>query len=58
MSERILIVEDEQKISRVLQLELDYEGYETIVAANGKQALEYIEAEEWGLILLDIMILN
>lgn len=58
MPERILIVEDEQKISRVLQLELDYEGYETIVAANGKQALEYIEAEEWGLILLDIMILN
>ncbi|CEI82500.1 putative transcriptional regulatory protein YkoG [Oceanobacillus oncorhynchi subsp. incaldanensis] len=56
MQERILIVEDEQKISRVLQLELEYEGYETIVAADGKQALEYIEAEEWSLILLDIMI--
>jgi len=56
MPERILIVEDEQKISRVLQLELEYEGYETIVAADGKQALEYIESEEWGLILLDIMI--
>ncbi|GIO24346.1 response regulator transcription factor [Oceanobacillus sp. J11TS1] len=56
MSERILIVEDEQKISRVLQLELDYEGYETTVAADGKQALEYLEAEEWGLVLLDIMI--
>ncbi|MFD1415186.1 response regulator transcription factor [Oceanobacillus jeddahense] len=56
MAERILIVEDEQKISRVLQLELDYEGYETTVAADGKQALEYIEAEEWALILLDIMI--
>lgn len=56
MPERILIVEDEQKISRVLQLELDYEGYETVVAADGKQALEYIETEEWGLILLDIMI--
>ncbi|WP_080875369.1 response regulator transcription factor [Oceanobacillus timonensis] len=56
MGERILIVEDEQKISRVLQLELDYEGYETTVAADGKQALEYIEAETWALILLDIMI--
>ncbi|MFD1067106.1 response regulator transcription factor [Oceanobacillus locisalsi] len=56
MAERILIVEDEQKISRVLQLELDYEGYETTVAADGKQALEYIEAKEWGLVLLDIMI--
>ncbi|GEN88229.1 response regulator transcription factor [Oceanobacillus sp. FSL W8-0428] len=56
MSERILIVEDEQKISRVLQLELDYEGYETTVASNGKQALEYLESQEWGLVLLDIMI--
>ncbi|GGP14813.1 response regulator transcription factor [Oceanobacillus neutriphilus] len=56
MSERILIVEDEQKISRVLQLELDYEGYETTVASNGRQALEYIEKEVWGLVLLDIMI--
>ncbi|BAC12550.1 two-component response regulator [Oceanobacillus iheyensis HTE831] len=56
MAERILIVEDEQKISRVLQLELEYEGYESEVASNGKDALNKIEQENWDLVLLDIMI--
>lgn len=56
MTDRILIVEDEQKISRVLQLELEYEGYETKVASNGKEALEYMEQEDWSLALFDIMI--
>ncbi|HEY4624227.1 MAG TPA: DNA-binding response regulator, partial [Solibacillus sp.] len=31
----ILIVEDEQQIARVLQLELSFEGYETIVTHTG-----------------------
>ncbi|MHA6253032.1 response regulator transcription factor [Oceanobacillus sp. CAU 1775] len=53
---RILIVEDEQKISRVLELELTYENYETEVIDNGKDALRLIEAGNWDLILLDIMI--
>ncbi|MDY0410437.1 response regulator transcription factor [Virgibacillus soli] len=52
----ILIVEDEQKLSRVLQLELEYEDYETEVADNGKDALELIESREWDLVLLDIML--
>ncbi|GLO64928.1 MULTISPECIES: response regulator transcription factor [Oceanobacillus] len=56
MAERILIVEDEHKISRVLQLELEYEGYESEVASNGKDALEKIEQGNWDLVLLDIMI--
>lgn len=53
---RILIVEDEQKISRVLELELKYENYETEVIDNGKDALKAIEEGEWDLVLLDIMI--
>lgn len=32
MAERILIIEDEQNIARVLELELQFEGYETGVA--------------------------
>ncbi|MCC2252382.1 MAG: response regulator transcription factor [Bacillota bacterium] len=52
----ILIVEDEQKLSRVLQLELEYEQYVTEVAANGKDALQLIEAKDWDLVLLDIML--
>lgn len=53
---KILIIEDEQKLSRVLQLELEYENYETGVADNGKDALRLIEEENWDLVLLDIMI--
>ncbi|WP_284141740.1 MULTISPECIES: response regulator transcription factor [unclassified Virgibacillus] len=53
---KILIVEDEQKLSRVLQLELEYEDYLTTVAADGKEALRKIEEQEWDLVLLDIML--
>src|SRR5699024_6235426 len=52
----ILIVEDERKLSRVLQLELDYENYHTEIADNGKEALDLIEEKDWDLVLLDIML--
>lgn len=53
---KILIVEDEEKLSRVIQLELQYENYETKIANNGKEALRYMEEQTWDLVLLDIMI--
>src|SRR5690625_1494727 len=53
---KILIVEDEEKLSRVLELELTYENYETKIANNGKDALLLMEKEAWDLVLLDIMI--
>lgn len=57
MSKRsILIVEDEQKLSRVLELELNYENYETAIANNGKDALRLMEENDWDLVLLDIML--
>jgi DNA-binding response OmpR family regulator len=57
MSEaQILIVEDEPKISRVLQLELEYENYHTEITNNGKDALRLLKEKEWDLVLLDIMI--
>ncbi len=52
----ILIVEDEQNLSRVLQLELQYENYITEIADNGKVALRLMEKQAWDLVLLDIMI--
>lgn len=52
----ILIVEDEEKLSRVLQLELEYENYRTHITDNGKDALRLMEEKEWDLVLLDIMI--
>ncbi|MBP3950203.1 response regulator transcription factor [Bacillus suaedae] len=57
MSEpQILIIEDEPKISRVLQLELEYENYVTEIANNGKDALRLMKEKDWDLVLLDIMI--
>lgn len=52
----ILIVEDEQKLSRVLQLELEYENYATEIANNGEDALRVIKEKDWDLVLLDIML--
>lgn len=54
--ERILIVEDEVKISRFLQLELQYEGYEIEQAYDGREGLDKALNGKYDLILLDIML--
>ena len=56
MDKRILIIEDEEKIARVLTLELNHEGYQTESAFTGKTGLERAEAQDWDLILLDVML--
>lgn len=56
MAERILIIEDEKNIARVLELELNYEGYETAVAHTGSVGLIKFREQEWDLVLLDLML--
>ena len=56
MSERILIVEDEEKLSRFVELELSFEGYEIQKAADGRTGLEMAESQNFDLILLDVML--
>lgn len=56
MAERILIIEDEINIARVLELELKFEGYETAVAHTGSEGLIRFREEEWNLVLLDLML--
>lgn len=53
---KILIVEDDEKIARVIQLELEFESYEVSNAYTGKEALDKYEEESFDLILLDVMI--
>lgn len=53
---KILIVEDDEKIARVIQLELEFESYDVTNAYTGKEALELYEKEAFDLILLDVMI--
>ena len=53
---RIFIVEDERRIARFLQIELEHEGYETATEDNGQRAFERIGQEKFDLVLLDVMI--
>ncbi len=53
---KILIVEDERKLARYLQLELTHEGYEIRLAADGREALRVHDEWHSDLILLDLML--
>lgn len=53
---KILVVEDEEKIARLLELELEFEGYEVTKAEDGIEALEKYRTQPWDLILLDVML--
>ena len=56
MARRILIVEDEEKIARFTELELQHEGYETGKAGDGRTGLAMAESGEYDLILLDVLL--
>lgn len=53
---RILIIEDEEKIARFVELELTHEGYAVDKVTNGRSGLEAAEGGEYDLIILDIML--
>lgn len=53
---RILIIEDEEKIARFLELELSHEGYTIAKAHDGRTGLETALEDGWDLIVLDIML--
>ena len=53
---KILIVEDEEKIARFIELELMHEGYKVIKANNGRTGLEIAESGEADLVILDVML--
>lgn len=52
----ILIVEDEQTISRVLAVYLKHEGYEVVQAFNGSEGLKIFTECKPNLVLLDVML--
>ena len=53
---KILIIEDEEKIARFVELELKHEGYDADKANDGRTGLEMAETGEYDLIVLDIML--
>ena len=56
MSRKILLIEDEEKIARFIELELTHEGYEVRKSFNGREGLELAESGNYQLILLDVML--
>lgn len=56
MNEKILIIEDEVKIARFLELELNYEGYQVEKAHDGREGFNKFREGDFQLILLDIML--
>jgi DNA-binding response OmpR family regulator len=55
MNRRILAVDDEQSIVRLIEVTLTRKGYEVITATNGREALCVAETERPDLILMDVM---
>ena len=55
MAYKILVVDDEPTIVRLMEFILARQGHEMIVAVNGEEALEKIKTQQPDLVLLDIM---
>lgn len=53
---KILLVEDEEKLARFLELELTHEGYQIEKAFDGRMGLSMAENGQYDLMLLDIML--
>lgn len=56
MATNVLIVEDEERIARFVELELRHEGYSVEKATNGRDGLEMAESGRFQIVLLDVML--
>ncbi len=54
--QKILIVEDEKEMARGLKDILEFEGYEVLTAANGREGLHLVSRKEPDCVILDIML--
>ena len=53
---RILLVDDEPNIVKMVAMRLEYEGFEVIVARDGEEAIKMAQGQEPDLIILDVML--
>ena len=56
MKERVLIVEDDKHISKLVKFNLEKANYECTIAATGEKALEVLDNQAVDLVILDIML--
>jgi two-component system, OmpR family, alkaline phosphatase synthesis response regulator PhoP len=55
MPKKILAVDDERHIVRLVEVNLQRAGYEVVTAYDGREALEKVKAENPDLVVLDVM---
>ncbi|MBP6964582.1 MAG: response regulator [Armatimonadetes bacterium] len=55
MPRKILTVDDEKHIVRLIQVNLERQGYEVVTAYDGREALEKVDSERPDLVILDVM---
>lgn len=53
--ERILVVDDEEKIRAVIRKYGEFEGYEIVEAGDGMEAIELCKKEDFDIVILDVM---
>lgn len=56
MNNKILILDDEDPIRQFMKINLDYQGYQTIEASSGEEALRLVDEENPAVAILDIML--
>ncbi|MEK9183975.1 MAG: response regulator [Patescibacteria group bacterium] len=56
MAKKVLIIEDDEQVSRIYGIKLKQEGIKTEVAADGEEGLKKIVSEKPDLVLLDLML--
>ena len=56
MSAKVLIVDDDKNICELLRLYLEKDGYATVIANDGDEAVKAFNAQEPDIILLDVML--
>lgn len=53
---KVLLVEDEDQVAKLVELELSYEGYQVDIAKSGSEAIQKVEESKPDLIILDWII--
>src|SRR5262245_4767222 len=56
IAKKVLIVEDEKDILQLVKMYLEKEGFRTVTAANGAEALRQVRSERPDLVVLDLML--
>ena len=53
---KVLVVDDDAVIQRLMQVNLEMEGHDVVLASDGEQALAQVRAERPDVVLLDVML--